>query len=849
VIQGLSGRYEIVSELGRGGMATVYLAEDLKLRRRVALKLLRPELAATLGTQRFLREIEIAARLSHPNILQLHDSGEINGQPFYAMPYVEGESLRQRLSREPQLPLKEVVALVQGIAAALDHAHQAGVIHRDIKPENVLLAQSPGSSGCHPLVADFGIARALDLAGGERLTETGLALGTPAYMSPEQAGGSGPLDRRSDVYALGCVIYEMLAGAPPFTGPTAQSVLARHALDPVPPLHTVRPELPRSVERIIERALAKVPADRFSTAGQFATSLTAAGQAGSSSPSTWRTPLAITTGIGALFLVSQLLVPRILPGRLAGKNVAASTKPRSGTRAARPTLAVLPFRSTGADARDAYFAPGMHQEMISQLGMISGLTVISRPSVMRYQDSGLSLTQIAKDLGADFLMRALVQKDSSGVGLSAELIDARAGREIWKDTYHRGVTGAGLSAIRGEVVRGVAAALHVKISSVERARISGRGTENAAAYNRFLRAIQLQYGSDPAAAVAAVELLKQAIALDSGFAPAVAELANVYSFRSYSLGESRTWADSAIVLARRALQLDSTLPESYRILGLGFVDKGRLREAADAYRDNVRLNPNDGHALEVLGRIEILRGRLAEAVPLLLDAKAVSPMDKYVYLDLHVLAKVFGNQKWAAELREAARALSPKQVPEIDLLLDEGRPREAAEEAERQVASHPSSFSALASAAKAAVATRNYRRAKEHFDAMYRLAPDDWDSWGLTYRTNYADALLKLGERKKAMELLDRTLQDAKRLVDGGDQRPGVQREIASIYGAKGDLDQAYAWLTRAVDEGWRLERYLPSQLFDFLRGTPRFHAQIARIEADVQEAEQQVARAVLTIQ
>jgi serine/threonine-protein kinase len=255
-------------------MATVYLALDLKLQRRVALKVLRPELAASLGSERFLREIAIAARLSHPHILPLHDSGEAGGHLYYAMPYVEGESLRQRLEREGQLPIAEVVVIVGAVASALTYAHQQGVIHRDIKPENILLAKDANGGAAHPLVADFGIARALDVAGGERLTETGLALGTPAYMSPEQAAAGSRLDGRSDIYALGCVAYEMLAGEPPFTGPTAQAIIAKRFSEPVPHLRTVR-DVPEAVEHAITKALARSPADRFTTAAQFASVLEA----------------------------------------------------------------------------------------------------------------------------------------------------------------------------------------------------------------------------------------------------------------------------------------------------------------------------------------------------------------------------------------------------------------------------------------------------------------------------------------------------------------------------------------------------------------------------------------------
>jgi serine/threonine-protein kinase len=272
VTAALQDRYTIERALGRGGMATVYLAEDLTLRRRVAIKLLHPELAATLGPERFQREIAIASRLSHANILPLYDAGMAGGELFYTMPFVDGESLRERLQRETQLPVDEALGIVRAVAAALDYAHREGIIHRDIKPENILLARAPDGRLSQTLVADFGIARALDVAGGDKLTETGLALGTPSYMSPEQAS-AGRLDARSDIYALGCVAYETLAGHPPFTGPTSQAILARHSVDPIPSLRTVRATVPQEVEWAIERALAKVPADRFATATEFAEAL------------------------------------------------------------------------------------------------------------------------------------------------------------------------------------------------------------------------------------------------------------------------------------------------------------------------------------------------------------------------------------------------------------------------------------------------------------------------------------------------------------------------------------------------------------------------------------------------
>jgi len=272
----LVGRYQLDRELGRGGMATVYLADDLKHARKVAVKVLRPELALAVGTERFLYEIAVAARLAHPNILPLYDSGEAGGLLFYVMPWVEGESLRERLDREKELPLEDALQIAREVADALSHAHSLGVIHRDIKPENILFQAG------HAVVSDFGIARALSFADGDRLTQTGTTVGTPAYMSPEQAGGEDDIDQRSDVYSLACVLYEMLAGSAPYTGPTPQSILARKALEPIPSVRVVRDAVPPAVERAINRGLAKRPADRFPTARGFADALlvdTGAGRA------------------------------------------------------------------------------------------------------------------------------------------------------------------------------------------------------------------------------------------------------------------------------------------------------------------------------------------------------------------------------------------------------------------------------------------------------------------------------------------------------------------------------------------------------------------------------------------
>jgi TolB-like protein len=427
----LRDRYRIERELGRGGMATVYLAHDLRHDRPVALKVLKPALAASLGTERFLLEIRVTARLQHPHILPLLDSGEaVVSRPttflYYVMPYVEGESLRDRLTRERQLPVEDALRIAGDVAGALAYAHGRGVVHRDVKPENILLSNGQA------MVADFGVARAVSLCGGERLTETGLALGTPHYMSPEQVAGDPSLDARSDVYALGCVLYEMLAGEPPFTGPTAQAVAARSLVEPAPPIRRARPAVPDQVESVITRALAKVPADRFAGAAEFGQALSRAAAAPTVPPRSvaggrWRLPAVVVLGLLAAAAVL------LLRGRQA-----------SGIIAPASSIAVLPFTPSGPDTalsrlgRDLVYTLSAELDGLGGIRVVDAHTVLARtrqeelaadpdwPAVARSFGAGSvvqgSLVRVGPDVRLDL---ALLGTDSAGAPLARATVTAR----------------------------------------------------------------------------------------------------------------------------------------------------------------------------------------------------------------------------------------------------------------------------------------------------------------------------------------------------------------------------------------------------------------------------------------
>ena len=600
----LSDRYAIERELGQGGMATVYLARDLKHERVVALKVLRPELSAVLGADRFLREIRTTAQLTHPHILPLHDSGEAAGLLYYVMPFVEGESLRDRLSREKQLPLGDALEIAREVADGLSYAHAHGVVHRDIKPENILL-----QSG-HAVVADFGIARAVGTAGSERLTETGLAIGTPAYMSPEQAAGSSDLDGRSDLYALGCVLYEMLAGQPPFTGATADSVVRQHLAAEPPSITVIRPTVPPPVAAALEQALAKTPADRFATAVQFAEALGEAGAPAhrrTDAPSLRRTgaplsPLAWwrrrAVQLGAAFaLVAAAAVVVLFRGALGGR----------GAGAASNSLAIIAFANADRDSSLDWLGDGLAEEVATQLGSAAGLTVRSAGFVRdAWKVAAGNLLRFGELVSVRYVVEGSYRRDSARVRVSARLLSLPAGDERWGRVYDR--PRDSLSTLSDAIAIDIAAALGAS------ARRAERRPPDPRAYELYQRGRFFLLRLDVATAHS---LFEQALRIDSTFAQAWAGLAiarndlwDVPALEKYSRirqAASRALAlDSTIAsayvslawvagaldrdcragqrLADRALALDSTLPEGWGARGWMLACQSRRAEALEAVR-------------------------------------------------------------------------------------------------------------------------------------------------------------------------------------------------------------------------------------------------------------------------
>jgi eukaryotic-like serine/threonine-protein kinase len=637
----LADRYRIERELGAGGMATVYLAEDLKHDRKVAIKVLKPELGAVLGAERFLSEIKVTANLQHPNLLPLFDSGEADGLLYYVMPYVEGETLRARLEREHQLPVDETLRLLTLMASALDYAHARGVVHRDLKPENILL------QGGQPIIADFGIALAVAQAGGSRVTETGLSLGTPHYMSPEQATADRVIDARSDQYALGTLAYEMLTGEPPHTGASAQAIIARLLTETPRSVRATRPTLSPAVDHAVLRALAKSPADRFATCGEFArVAADTSGVVAVSAPGSlvrrrkWQ-----VVGVAGLVLVAA--VGYLVFGR--GHSAAVSSGIKS--------IAVLPLDNYSADSTEDYFAEGMTDELTSDLATISQLRVTSRGSAMQFKGKNRPPTpEIGKALNVDAIVEGSVTRSGDKVRITAQLIDARADKHLWAQSFER--KSSDVLALQAELASAIAAAINVQLTAGEQSRLATVQAVNPEAHDAYLKGRFFFNRPDDENLQKAIVQFNLAITLSPAFAPAYSGLSDVYAWAAFnegfmSVAQAKPLARTA---AERAVALDSMSAEAHTSLGVyrAWFDydwKGSEQELRRA----LALNSNYAFAHDQLGLVLAIVGHFDEAIAEGQRAMALDPLSPSILIDA---TAPFMNTGRATELRELARRAS-----------------------------------------------------------------------------------------------------------------------------------------------------------------------------------------------
>jgi serine/threonine-protein kinase len=642
----LSDRYRIERELGQGGMATVYLAHDVKHDRQVAVKVLRPELANVLGADRFLNEIKVTAGLQHPHILALHDSGDADSFLYYVMPYVEGESLRDKLHREGALPVPEAIEILRELADGLAYAHGRGVMHRDIKPDNVLL------SGRHALLADLGISKAVsDTTGSHKLTTVGVVLGTPEYMAPEQAAADPHVDHRADIYAFGIVAYEMLTGSTPFEGRTAQEVLSAHVIEAPAPITERRAEMPDGLGRLVMKCLEKTPADRWQSAEDIVQELGLVAR-GEPNAGTEVVEPAARAAVHGIRVTWVALIATVLVATGVWLLSTFTADPVD----ARSRIAVLPFDNLSG-AEDEYFSEGVTRDINTRISKIGDFGVIAHGSARQAKAAGQSYQEMADQLGVQYVVDGSVSRAADRVLITAALIDPHTDEQLWANEYDRELSVEHIFTIRGDVAQQVALALDVTLSPTQEAELSVQQTDNLEAYQEYLLGLFNWEKRTIDAFAVAIRHFERAIALDSGYALPYAGLADVYLVRpwysaEYSNREGLALADS---MARRALALDPTLGQPHATLGLVRESRFEWEAAEREFARSVELNPEYATARHWYGLLLARLGRYQEALVEARTSLELDPLSPMLNQDLGYVLRL--SRERDASLRQLERTV------------------------------------------------------------------------------------------------------------------------------------------------------------------------------------------------
>jgi len=777
-------RYTIQRELGHGGMATVYLARDSRYQRDVAIKILSPEISHGVGSDRFQREIAVAAKLSHPHIVPLLDSGEHDGALWFAMPVLDGHSLRDRLDREHSLPIGEAVRIVAEVAGALSYAHEHGVIHRDIKPENILF------SGGSAIVTDFGLAKSTEpAAGGESLTRTGIAVGTALYMSPEQSTGEA-LDARTDVYSLGSVLYEMLTGEPPYVGRSLQAVIAKRFSDPVPSARRLRSTVSPALDAIVERALAKNPADRFPSIAAFAEALSHMPLSTDTSAASLAATVPVTaasfsgTGLASATPPSKRR-RRLMAAVIVFVAAAAATQFARGYRV-RPagaspprSIAVLPFTNESSDKDQEYFSAGMTDELMGALAAIKQLRVAARASSYAVKTQGSDIKQMGHALGVDAVLEGTVRRAGDHVRVSVDLVNVSNGSIIWNDTYDKNLSD--VFAMQEQIAEAIVAA--VKLQLTDQRTIVHPSTGDVAAYEMYMRGRHAVDTRTPNSLEEAASWFHKAVDRDPTYARAWSGLADVYILEALNLyAPPRETYAKGEAAARRALSLDSTLAEAHASLGtVRFLHELDFDGAAAEFRRAIAIDPSYP-AAHYFYALMLIRSDVARAEAEATRAQELDPLSPPIAQSVGMVR--IGGAKYAeaiAPLR-AAVALDPEYYfPHAWLgvaLSHAGQATEAIAEIKRALQLNPSSTLMLA-----------------YLGEVYAVT----------------------GDRRAAYEV-------GGELDSISKTRPVCGVYTARIYDRLHDSDKAFQWLAYAVNAGeGQLSQLLYPDSFPFIARDPRF--------------------------
>jgi eukaryotic-like serine/threonine-protein kinase len=779
--------YRVEHELGGGGMSRVFVALETTLGRAVVVKVLHPDMAADVSIERFRREIRVSAQLQHPHIVPVLAAGETGGLPYFTMPYIEGRSLRAELASVGELPVRSAILLLREIASALAYSHAHGVIHRDIKPENILI------SGGSAMVTDFGVAKALEASTLQKtggLTSAGVALGTPAYMAPEQIAANEPIDARVDIYAFGVLAYELLTGSPPFAGRSAQALIAAHMTTQPEPIDRRRPGLPPALAALVMRCLEKRPSDRPQSASEVADTLgnviggEAEAHAARKPRTRWRRIGAIIGGIAVTLVALGYAV------RTRGHDTPATQLSTA------KSVAVMPFVNLSSASGDEYFSDGMTEELIDALSKLPGLRVAARSSVFALKRRNITSRDVAKELGVTSVLEGTVRRSGDRLRISAQLIDASTGYSLWADRYDRDARD--VFAIQDEISRAIVSSLRVRLTGPTTVLVSAP-TENVEAHNLYLQGRFFQSKRTGPDINRAISLFSQAIALDSTYARAYAALSVSYNLLSaYANVSAAELYPKALAAARRALALDSTLAEAHAALGVTAFRFAWDQDLGQReFERSIALDSTYSQVRTWYSQQFDMKGQPDSAITQMRAALAAEPLSLIVNTMTGV---AYYN---ARRFRDAETA--ERNAIELDSTF---------------VRTHRDLAWTL-------IAQRRFSEGEHEFETARRLThdtpgPETVYLYAVSGRRAEAEALAR------ALEAADSAGKLSHKPRYGWET--ALPLEMAMMQGVLGNRDRAFYWLDRAYDQ-----RILPIYLrtspqFDSLRDDPRFTKFVARL-------------------
>jgi eukaryotic-like serine/threonine-protein kinase len=778
--ESLGSAYTIDRELGGGGMSRVFLATENRLNRKVVVKVLSPDLAASLSAERFEREIQLAAQLQQANIVPLIATGETNGLPYFTMPFVEGESLRKRIAARGTFTIPECVSILRDVARALSYAHSSGVVHRDIKPDNVLLSHGAA------VVTDFGIAKALSdsrtESGSSSLTQTGTSLGSPAYMAPEQIAADPNVDHRADLYAFGCMGYELLAGQPPFTADAPQRVIAAHLTEKPKPIAELRPDVPRSLAAIIMRCLEKDPADRPQGAAEI---LTALESVSTSDPAiTTAPPRETSTSTGRrLAVIAAVLLLVVVAGAAVRKFYN-----RTDNSAADRSVAVLPLANLSGDKANDYFGEGLAEEITGALAK-AGLRVVGRNSALALSAKGMSIGEIAKQLHVANVLQGSVQRSGDQIRISVSLISSPDESVLWSDRYDRSIKD--IFAVQDEIARAVAGELKVKLSGNQ--RLSRVDTQDPEAHAAYLQALYLWNRRSAPTLRRAISLFAEAVRRDPSYAQAYGGMAMAYVVMpAYDDIDNADMLARAREAAGRALALDSANVQA--LTALAYTDALEYKNASSENLFNRAIAADSSFATAHFwrGLLYLQQQRNDEALKEILHARSLEPASLVINT---AVTQVLYDMRRYDEAEKSGRAVlaldSTIQLGIVDIakvLVEKGKADEAIQ--------------------------------------MLRPIIDVPGMSHLEKIGVIAYALARAGRVDEARSMLRKAESQT-------NQRSTQRGMMAAALDAVGEREKAVATLRAAIDDHdlW-LAHYLSAAPYDKLRTDPRVHELFARVSA-----------------